>query len=56
MWRAELSMRPDLIRQLVPTHAEPALLAQGIDIEGFVPIPLEQLRISLDVSGSPGLR
>lgn len=46
--REELSMRPDLIRQLVPTHAEPALLAQGIDIEGFVPIPLEQLRISLD--------
>ncbi len=44
-------MRPDLIRQLVPAHAEPALREQGIDIEGFVPIPLEQLRISLDVSG-----
>ena len=46
----ELSTRPDLIRQLVPSHAEPALRAQGIDIDGFVPIPLEQLRISLDVS------
>jgi hypothetical protein len=37
---------------LVPPHAEPALRAQGIDIDGFVPIPLEQLRISLDVSDS----
>ncbi|CAD6575194.1 MAG: regulator of ime2 [Tremellales sp. Tagirdzhanova-0007] len=46
--REELSMRPDLIRQLVPEHAEAALRAQGIDIDGFVPIPLEQLRISLD--------
>jgi len=44
-------MRPDLIRQLVPSFAEGALRAQGIDIDGFVPIPLEQLRISLDVSG-----
>ena len=48
---AELSTRPDLIRQLVPPHAEAALKEQGIDIEGFVPIPLDQLRISLDVSG-----
>lgn len=47
---AELSTRPDLIRQLVPSHAEAALKEQGIDIEGFVPIPLDQLRISLDVS------
>lgn len=44
-------MRPDLIRQLVPSFAEGALRAQSIDIDGFVPIPLEQLRISLDVSG-----
>ena len=46
----ELSIRPDLIRRLVPPHAEPALREKGIDIDGFVPIPLEQLRISLDVS------
>lgn len=46
----ELSTRPDLIRQLVPSHAEPALRARGIDIDSFEPIPLEQLRISLDVS------
>ncbi|WWD15709.1 hypothetical protein CI109_100131 [Kwoniella shandongensis] len=48
--REELSTRPDLIRQLVPAFAEPELHERGIDIEGFVPIPLEQLRISLDVS------
>lgn len=45
----ELSTRPDLIRQLVPAHAEPALRARGIDIDNFEPIPLEQLRITLDV-------
>lgn len=46
--REELSTRPDLIRQLVPPHAEEELRSRGIDINGFVPIPLEQLRISLD--------
>ncbi|KAH8080950.1 glycogen synthase kinase 3 [Filobasidium floriforme] len=46
--KEELSARPDLIHQLVPTHAEPALKAQGIDVDTFVPIPLEQLRITLD--------
>lgn len=46
----ELSTRPDLIRQLVPPHAEKALLADGVDVDNFDPIPLEQLRISLDVS------
>lgn len=48
--RSELSTRPDLIRRLVPSHAEADLRARGIDIDDFVPIPLEQLRISLDVS------
>ena len=46
--QAELSTRPDLIRQLVPPHAEPALRENGIELEGFQPIPLEQMRISLD--------
>lgn len=46
----ELSSRPDLIRRLIPPHAEPALRERGIEIEGFQPIPVEQLRISLDVS------
>jgi glycogen synthase kinase 3 beta len=46
--REELSTRPDLIRKLVPKHAEADLRARGIDIDDFKPIPLEQLRISLD--------
>jgi len=46
--KEELSTRPDLIRQLVPRHAEAALLARGVDVENFKPIPLEQMRISLD--------
>ncbi|CAO3667492.1 unnamed protein product [Rhizopus microsporus] len=44
--REELSIRPDLIRRLVPPHAEPELLSRGIDIHNFEPIPLEQLKIS----------
>jgi hypothetical protein len=47
-WLAELSTRPDLIRKLVPPHAEPALRENGIELDGFVPIPLEQMRITLD--------
>lgn len=45
---AELSIRPDLMRQLVPPHCEPELESRGIRMESFVPIPLEQLRITLD--------
>ena len=44
----ELSIRPDLIRELVPPHAEPELASRSIVLDNFVPIPLEQLRISLD--------
>ncbi|TFY57115.1 hypothetical protein EVJ58_g7223 [Rhodofomes roseus] len=46
--REELSVRPDLMRQLVPSWCEPELASRGIDVDNFVPIPLEQLRISLD--------
>lgn len=46
--REELSTRPDLISRLVPKHAEAELRALGIDVDAFVPIPLDQLRISLD--------
>lgn len=49
---AELSIRPDLIRQLVPPHCEQELLSRGIDINNFTPIPLADMRISLDVSRS----
>lgn len=38
----ELSIRPDLIRQLVPPHAEPALRLKGIDVEKFQPVPIQQ--------------
>ncbi len=46
--RAELSVRPDLIRQLVPSHTEAELASRQIHLDSFVPIPLEQLRITLD--------
>ncbi|KAJ3338541.1 regulator of ime2 [Gonapodya sp. JEL0774] len=35
---AELSIRPDLIRKLVPPHAEDRLRRRGIDVAKFVPI------------------
>lgn len=46
--REELSIRPDLNSTLVPAWREPELRSRGIDIHNFTPIPLEQLRISLD--------
>ncbi|KAF8334326.1 putative glycogen synthase kinase 3 alpha [Cantharellus anzutake] len=46
--REELSIRPDLNRQLVPPFCEPELASRGIDLNNFKPIPLEELRISLD--------
>ncbi|TCD62260.1 regulator of ime2 [Steccherinum ochraceum] len=46
--REELSVRPDLNRQLVPPHCEPELASRSIALDGFVPIPLEQMRITLD--------
>ena len=45
---AELSVRPHLIRRLVPPHAEPELASRSIVLDNFVPIPLEQMRLSLD--------
>ena len=44
----ELSVRPDLMRQLVPPHTEAELASRGIHLDSFVPIPLEELRITLD--------
>jgi len=46
--REELSVRPDLIRQLVPPYCEPELASRSIILDKFVPIPLEQLKITLD--------
>ncbi|KAJ3306139.1 regulator of ime2 [Kappamyces sp. JEL0829] len=39
----ELSIRPDLISQLVPQHARPSLLAKGIDVNNFTPIEILKL-------------
>lgn len=44
----ELSIRPDLMSQLVPKHCEAELLSRGIDVNNFVPIPLADMRITLD--------
>ncbi|CAE6460466.1 unnamed protein product [Rhizoctonia solani] len=46
--REELSIRPDLNSTLVPSWREPELRSRGIDVHNFTPIPLEQLRITLD--------
>ena len=45
---SELSVQPELIRQLVPPHCEPELASRTIMLDTFVPIPLEQLKITLD--------
>ncbi|CAG8759571.1 4071_t:CDS:2 [Dentiscutata erythropus] len=44
----ELSIRDDLISQLVPQHAEAELKARGIDIHNFVPLTQSQMRATLD--------
>ena len=45
---SELSIRVDLISQLVPSHAEEELLSRGIDIHNFTPLSQSQMRASLD--------
>ncbi|GAA6001373.1 hypothetical protein JCM10207_006631 [Rhodosporidiobolus poonsookiae] len=45
----ELSIRPDLLRNLIPEHYEAQLLAdKGIDVPRFQPIDLEPLRVKID--------
>ncbi|KAK1232035.1 glycogen synthase kinase 3 [Marasmius sp. AFHP31] len=46
--REELSVRPDLMRRLVPPHCEAELSSRNITLDNFVPIPLEQMKITLD--------
>ncbi|KAF7295133.1 Protein kinase domain-containing protein [Mycena indigotica] len=46
--REELSVRPDLDRRLVPPHCESELATRGIVLDSFVPIPLDELKITLD--------
>ncbi|KAH9817476.1 kinase-like domain-containing protein [Melampsora americana] len=42
----ELSVQPDLIPKLVPSHAEAELRSRGIDVDNFEPVPLP--KFSLD--------
>ncbi|KAK9463985.1 kinase-like domain-containing protein [Lipomyces oligophaga] len=44
----ELSIAPGLNKKLVPAHARPALLEQGIDILDFTPLTAEQMKIRLE--------
>ncbi|GAA5832473.1 hypothetical protein JCM3766R1_003090 [Sporobolomyces carnicolor] len=46
--REELSIRPDLNRKLVPSHAEQELSSRGIDLNNFEPIPHADMKITLD--------
>lgn len=47
---AECSMAGhELLRRLVPAHAEADLTSRGIDIASFTPLTTEQMRVSLDV-------
>ncbi|KAJ3314574.1 regulator of ime2 [Boothiomyces sp. JEL0838] len=39
----ELSIRPDLIPQLVPSHAKPWFAEKGIDLDNFKPIAIPKL-------------
>lgn len=48
MATTELSVRPDLIRKLVPPHCEPELASRSIHLDNFQPIPLEDMKIHLD--------
>lgn len=44
----ELSISPSLNDRLVPPHARPALIAQGIDIDNFTPLTKEEMMAHLD--------
>lgn len=44
----ELSIAPELNQKLVPAHARPLLSAQGIDLDKFVPLRQDQIRVNLN--------
>ncbi|KAK9455607.1 kinase-like domain-containing protein [Dipodascopsis uninucleata] len=44
----ELSIAPELNDKLVPSHARAALLADGIDLDNFTPLTLEQMKANLE--------
>ncbi|KAI9146552.1 CMGC/GSK protein kinase [Paraphysoderma sedebokerense] len=49
----ELSIKPELNRRLIPSHAEPELLSRGIDLDKFVPIHIPNPNNSLPESSQP---
>lgn len=44
----ELSIAPELNYRLVPNHARPGLIANGIDIDRFIPLRPDQVRASMN--------
>lgn len=49
MHDAELSIRPDLNKRLVPAHARAQLFEeQGINLDRFQPVDLERYRLCID--------
>lgn len=44
----ELSIAPEHNARLVPPHARKELLSCGIDLEGFSPIPQEDMKAQLE--------
>ena len=45
---SELSIAPEHNARLVPPHARKELLSRGIDLEGFSPIPQEDMKAQLE--------
>ncbi|KAJ3337350.1 regulator of ime2 [Gonapodya sp. JEL0774] len=56
---AELSVRPDLAKRLVPPHAEQALRERGLDVNSFTPVPLQNPAVvserSQSLAGNPNV-
>jgi glycogen synthase kinase 3 beta len=44
----ELSIAPQLNRQLVPAHMIPVLAARGLDIDNFTPMAKQEMMAKLD--------
>lgn len=46
----ELSIRPDLVSQIIPPHAEKEIdETTGIDLQrGFEPVDLDQFKVDMD--------
>jgi hypothetical protein len=46
---AELSIRPDLVRHIIPPHREQQIYDEtGVDLNDFTPVDLASLRVDID--------